>query len=296
VRSTAPDISTQGNIMKSKLLALAFAASAATSAFAGPVASLPTGPLYIKFDNREQIAINGASTGYAYAPGEINWGVLLVSTMNPGNVTGVNTIESTGSSFFSNITSNNAQITGIFYGAQSTTSVTGNPFPATSGFIDLYWRDLSIYSATDISTTAPTVRTGLSTATGHTEGTLLAHLAFANGIITGDPTVFIAGSVAPTGGSNFAGLATSYANVDTSTPGAYTTALNSDFFTTAYGTRDLRFRNIYEELTSWNGGTNVLGARSTDPATAYVVPEPASLALVGVALLGLAVTSRRKQG
>jgi hypothetical protein len=281
--------------MKSKLLALAFAASAATSALAGPVASLPTGPLYIKFDNREQIATTG-TTGYAYAPNEINWGVLLVSTMNPGNVTGPNTIESTGASFFTNISSANAQITGIFYGAERTTSVTGNPFPATSGFIDLYWRDLSIYSTTDISTTAPTVRTGLSTATGYTDGTLLAHLAFANGIITGDPTVFIAGSAVPTGGTNFAGFATSYANVDTSVAGAYTTALNSDFFTTAYGTRDLRFRNIYEELPSWNGtSSNVVGARSTDPATAYVIPEPASLALVGAALLGLALTSRRKQ-
>lgn len=204
-------------------------------------------------------------------------------------------IESTGASYFTNISSHNAQITGMFYGIEGLPSGTGgNAFPATLGYLDLYWRDLSLFSTSDISTVLPGARTSQSTATGYTDGDLLVRLKFSSGIISTDSSVFIAGSVIPTPGTGFVGIATSYAEVDTSVVGAWTDSLDSDWFTTAFGTRDFRFRNIYEELLPWNDLQNgILGARSTDPATAYAIPEPATLALVGLSLIGIGVARRR---
>ena len=276
--------------MKS-ITAFVLSAGVVLTASATPATKLPTGPIYMKFSGQEQIAINKAST---WSDGkEINWGVFIMSTLEIGDVNIPNDeIDPSGDIFFVN-GAQKSQITGMFYGIERGNPSASNPFPATKGYMDLYWRDLSVMSKTSLAASANGIRCGYSCAKGYTEGTFLGRLMFDTGMDTGNALNSIVGSKVPSS-KGFSGVADSYASVDMSKPGLWSKQLNSDYFRTSLGMRDLRFKNSYNYNAKWNGKTDVLGARLDDPGQAYVLPEPGALSLMGLAGLALVAVRRRR--
>jgi hypothetical protein len=278
-----------------KVLALAFGAAMSFGAYAAPATQLPPGPVYLKFSGQEQIAINGAST---WTDGkEINWGVFIISSLHPGSVnTPHDAIDPNldQPAFFNNL-QNSSQITGMFYGIEKGVVSATNPFPATSGYLDLYWRDTSVLGASSLNISDAGVRCGQSCANGFTQGTFLGRLRFDTGMDISNPTNTIVGTTVPSS-NGFSGQADSYASVDTAAGGLWADQLDSDWFQTALGLRDLRFKNSYNYNANWNGdNANILGARIDDPGQAYALPEPGALSLMGLAMVGMGATLRRRR-
>jgi hypothetical protein len=275
-----------------KLLALAVGAVMSMGAYAAPApTNLPAGPIYLKFSGQEQIAINGAHT---FGNNEINWGVIIVSTAESGDVnTPHDAIDPNGDIFYVN--GQQGQITGMFYGVQQGTTSATNPFPATGGFLDLYWRDLSTMTKSSVSNQDidPSVRCGQSCATGFTEGTFLARIMFDTGMDVSNTSNTIVGNQVPSS-NGFSGQADSYGSVDAGAGGLWANQLNSDWFQSYLGMRDLRFKNSYNYNQLWNGGDNILGARIDDPGQAYALPEPGALSLMGLAMVGMGAALRRR--
>jgi hypothetical protein len=312
--------------MKAKLLALALAAGFSGGAAAAPF-SLPAGPIYFQFTNLEQADIrtdpvtgaplNNTATCAGCSGVEGNWGIAQVSIMRKGKVSPTgsvagqidNDIDNAGLvPFFSDqLLPAGAQVTAIFYDIQQTSVTTSGSvisLKSTGGFIDFYYDEASRPGSTivAIGDATPAERTSNSTFTGFTDGAFLGRLAFASGINKTDASVTIQGTI-DTALSNNSGSADSYANVVDvngdgvidSGDGVWAGQLNTDYFGTVYGTRDVRFSNKIDVNTSWNGTPGVLGLTSNDPGRAMVVPEPATLALLGLGLLGVGATSRRRK-
>lgn len=286
---------------------------------AAPI-NLKPGPAFFQFNNLEQISASNSIVAPSGAS-EGNWGVFNVSSIQEGAVATPHEDLSGGPVYFFDDGPSGAfgqgQVSGIFWGITVTSAVLAGSdltVTATGGFLDLYWEDNGADDITsaDMSGTGapPTIRTADNVAGKFTDGIFLGRLQFSPGIISGDAITTIKGSF--DGGTvTGSGKADSFADVmdfngdgviDAS-DGVWAPLLNSDwFFVDNDGdgikgetgeTRDIRFSNFTNGLTSWDGSSSVKGLRSNDPGRANVVPEPATLFLLGSGLFGMGFLKRK---
>ncbi len=291
------------------LAAIFVAMSLGASAWAIPyIPAINAGdPLYIKFNNMEQISpTNAIVLPDGTSTGEGNWGIVDLTDIALGNLTlddqeflrdGDNVFWNDGNSPF--------EITGMFYGIEVIDPA--GPLLAKDGFLDLYLDttpDANIFSA------LPNQRTAVNQFTNFTNGEFLVRIAFLNGAIVPNSQASITGSTVPVGDpGGFSGLARSFGvvvdvnndgNIDAA-DGLWAAAFNSNYFDTLLGERtaDITFKNSYDDVAAWNGvgvgGEPIFGAVSDDPARVYVVPEPGTIILLGLGLLGFTGLCRRRE-
>ena len=294
---------------RSTVFLAVFAAAMLTGAtvMAAPI-TLPVSPLFIQYTNDEQFSVSNsihstnATTGAVTNEG--NWGILQISSIVRGTALNPlgSDIQGGGTSVFSGGGPGGPQITGIFYG----TNVNPGGLSATGGVIDLYWRDVgTANTGADLAAGFdPTRRLNQKTYTGYAEPLnpsfiFLAQLVYGPGCDS-DPTHHVCTGVAPGTGD---GTAKSYQSVNLAAGGVWASQLDTNFFTLdANGNplvpaQDVRTDSDFTRNSAglWDGDGDIIGLRSSDPVRALVTPEPATLTLFGLGLLGAGFLRRRKE-
>jgi hypothetical protein len=309
--------STRSTVTRSTVFVAVFAAAVLTGAavMAAPI-TLPVSPLFIQYTNDEQFSLGNRipSTTPTGAPTlEGNWGILQIASIVRGTAPNPqgSDIQGGGASVFSGGGPGGPQITGIFYG----THVNGpSGLSATGGVIDLYWQDVGqANTGADLAAGFnPARRLNQKTYLGYAEPLnpnfiFLAQLVYGPGCDSGGVNHVCTG-VAPGTGD---GTAKSYQSVNLAAGGVWASQLDTNFFTLdangqPMSPQDVRSDSNFSQnsASAWNGGClptdntlpcDIIGLRSNDPVRALVTPEPATLTLFGLGLLGAGFMRRRKQ-
>ena len=293
---------------RSTVFLAVFAAAVLTGAtvMAAPI-TLPVSPLFIQYTNDEQFSLTNsihstnATTGAVTSEG--NWGILQISSIVKGtalNPPGTD-IQGGGANVFTDGGVGGHQITGIFYG----TTVNPGGLSAHGGVVDLYWRDVgAANTGADLAAGFnPARRLNQNTYTGYAEPLnpafiFLAQLVYGPGCDS-NPAHNVCTGVAPGTGD---GTAKSYQSVNLAAGGLWASQLDTNFFTLdanglPMSPQDVRTDSDFTRngATGWDGGGDIIGLRSNDPVRALVTPEPATLTLFGLGLLGAGFLGRRKE-
>src|SRR5882724_5890816 len=293
---------------RSTVFLAVFAAALLTGAtvMAAPI-TLPLSPLFVQYNNNEQFSISNSiqTTTTTGAPTtEGNWGILQISSIVRGTALPPlgSDIGGGGANVFTDGGVGGPQITGIFYG----TNVNPGGLSATGGVIDLYWRDVGTANiGADLGAGFdPARRLNQKTYTGYAEPLnpafiFLAQLVYGPGCDS-NPTHNVCTGVAPGTGD---GTAKSYQSVNRAAGGLWASQLDTDFFTLdangnpLFPAQDIRSDSNFTQngAGAWNGGGDIIGLRSNDPVRALVTPEPATLSLFGLGMLGVGFLRRRWQ-
>ena len=286
-----------------------FAAAVLTAAtvVAAPI-TLPVGPLFIQYTNDEQFSVSNSihstnpTTGAVTSEG--NWGILQISNIFKGTALNPqgSDIQGGGANVFTDGGVGGHQITGIFYG----TTVNQGGLSAQGGVVDLYWQDVGkANTGADLAAGFdPTRRLNQKTYTGYAEPLnpgfiFLAQLIYGPGCDS-NPLHNVCTGVAP---GTADGTAKSYQSVNLAAGGLWASQLDTNFFTLdANGqplgpAQDVRTDSNFSinGASAWNGSGDIIGLRSNDPVRALVTPEPGTLSLFGLGMLGMGFLRRRKQ-
>ena len=153
-------------------------------------------------------------------------------------------------------------------------------FAATGGFLNVYVQDTSAPGYTAFNANIK------STAT---DGAVWLALLGANGILP--PGVTLAGSVVVPNSNGTSGQGSGYFNV---VGGLAAFNLNTN---TQPGGTDLTFTSSFQALNApiVNGGVTVATHLGNNNVVGESIPEPATLALLGLGLLGLGLSRRTKK-
>lgn len=283
--------------MKKLALALGIAgALCAAQASADPIFSLGgyTGAIKIKFSNWENFT---PSTGnLPINPGSVNYGIVKITSIesDDGNNTPLWTSGKDG-----------AELTGVFYDilVENVTAIPGAfNIQSSGGKLDVYLNPNGAFAAagganqgtsgyTDAGcAVSGTCYDGISNVAG---GVLFLATEWVSGVDPTDSTITVDGDLQ---GSTFPGTgdAAGYQDV---VGGKYKTNFDTNGQATAFGGRDLFLQNDF----CTNGAVGCANPQqgnwqlvSEDPTRAFFVPEPGTLALLGLGLFGLGFGARRK--